>query len=94
MITDSQLVYELAANLYINKDRVMDIKLAAGQPEFPNPEKTWRFYRDEWIALPEEQKQEWYLKAEEWIASWSQKYGQAKLDYLKQYGKPVYSKDM
>lgn len=93
MITDEQLVYELATNLYINKDRIMDIKLAAGQPEFPDPNRPWTVYRDEWNALPEEQKQGWCDAAREWITSWTQKHGQAKLDYIKEQGIPVYSID-
>ena len=93
MITDNQLVYELATNLYINKDRIMDINQAAGQPEFPDPNRPWRVYRDEWFALPEAGKQVWLTKAQEWITAWTQKHGQANLDYIKQQGIPVYSID-
>lgn len=91
MITDSQLVFELAANFYINKDRIMDIDQAAGKPEYPDPDRPWQVYRDEWFALSEVEKQVWLDKAQEWLDAWTLKHGEVNLELLKRTGLPVYS---
>lgn len=89
-ITDDQIIYEIATQLFINKDRIMDMSLQAGQAEFPDPNRQWRDYRDEWSTLSEEDREQWINSATTWIQSWKQKHG-AYYSFLQQNGKPVYS---
>lgn len=77
MVTRDQLVLELAAQFYINKDRVT---VGWGIPDdnastkdFPDPNRQWHVYRDEWISLSDSSKQVWIDKAEDWLSTWSEK---------------------
>lgn len=76
-MTHNQLVLELAAQFYINKDRVtvgwgipdsnIDIK------DFPDPNRPWQVYKDEWYELSESDRQVWIDKAEDWLSTWREK---------------------
>lgn len=76
-MTRDQLVLELAAQFYINKDRVT---VGWGLPDsevnikdFPDPDRQWYVYRDEWFNLTASDRQIWIDKAEDWLAMWREK---------------------
>lgn len=92
LITDEQLLYEIAAQLFINRDRIMDMSIQAGTAEFPDINRQWRVYRDEWLALSDEDRQYWIDSASAWLETWKQKHT-AFYSFLINNGKPVYSAD-
>jgi hypothetical protein len=97
MIDHTKLVLELAAQFYINKDRLTvgwndpgaDVNTDELK-DYPDPNHQWYHYRDEWVALSEGEKQSWVDKAETWLVDWRQQYEQL-YHLLLQCGKPVFS---
>lgn len=97
MLTYDQLILELAAQFYINKDRVT---VGWGTPgpdenkdllkDFPDPDRQWNVYRDEWYNLTEDDRIVWTDKAEEWLSTWRQQYEDLYPLLLNQ-GKAVFS---
>ena len=85
-ITEEQLVYELAVQSYINKDKGRQL---AGM-EFPDPNRQWRSYRDEWFLLSEDEKDVWISEATIWLNDWKKKHSQY-YDVLIRNAKPLYS---
>lgn len=93
MINRSQLLLELAAQFYINKDRTTvgwgSSFIPEGEvPDFPDPDRQWYVYRDEWLALSDSERQVWLDKASNWLDSWSEKYPDL-YSTLLEYAKPV-----
>lgn len=97
MMTRNQLVLELAAQFYINKDRVT-VGWGVSDPsidkstikDFPDPDRQWYVYRDEWYALSKADRQVWFDKAKDWLSSWEEKYAHL-YNYVIENGKPVFS---
>lgn len=97
MINYEQLVEELAAQFYINKDRVTvgwNAPDPAADPaqikDYPDPDRQWYDYRDEWLALNEQEKQVWIDKATTWLRDWQLQYPNL-YPLLFEHGKAVYS---
>lgn len=96
MLNHKQLVQELAAQFYINKDRVT-VGWGVVEPgtdkstlkDFPDPNRQWHNYRDEWQALTKTQRQVWIDKAEAWLSEWKQK-NEHLYPFLLENGKSVF----
>jgi|688.fasta_scaffold755227_2 hypothetical protein len=89
-ISDKQIIHELAIQLFMNRDRIMDLSKQSGSAEFPDPNRQWRVYRDEWFTITETEKQQWFDAARTWVDTWKEKHKES-YDLLLLNGKPVYS---
>lgn len=92
-LIDERLIYEIATQLYINKDRIMDMSIQVGSAEFPDLNRQWRVYRDEWLALSSEDRAVWLSRAEDWLSSWILKHGDTHIAYVRENMKFVYSQE-
>lgn len=94
MIDNNQLILELAAQFFLNRDRYThgwNIPQDDNNPQhFYGPNREWYDYRDEWVVLSNDDRQYWIDKAESWLTIWREKYPDF-YPLLLQYGKPVYS---
>lgn len=98
MINHDQLVQELAAQFYINKDRttvgwgISDPNLGKYDlKDYPDLNRQWYDYKDEWELLTVAERQVWLDKAEEWLYIWREKYEDL-YPLLLTHGKRVFGK--
>lgn len=85
-ITQEQLVYELAIQNYINQGKL-------NQPvgmEFPDPNKQWRDYKNEWFSLSDDERKVWIDEAKIWLDDWKNKSPEF-YDLLLDNARPLYS---
>jgi hypothetical protein len=85
-IKENQLLYEIAIQNYINQDKKNQV---IGM-EFPDPNRQWRDYKNEWFAMSENQRAVWIEEARVWLEDWKNKNSEYYV-LLLENARPLYS---